>query len=60
MRTWAETESEPVVRDFDSFYRAEYRSVVALAAVLSGSRSAAEDLVPRGPCEVPQTDGARP
>ncbi|MGH8947441.1 MAG: sigma-70 family RNA polymerase sigma factor [Acidimicrobiia bacterium] len=33
-----------VVRSFDAFYRAEYRSVVALAAVLSGSRLGAEDL----------------
>jgi RNA polymerase sigma-70 factor (ECF subfamily) len=29
---------------FDAFYRQEYRSVVALAAALSGSRWAAEDL----------------
>ncbi|HEY7563897.1 MAG TPA: sigma-70 family RNA polymerase sigma factor [Acidimicrobiia bacterium] len=36
--------ASPVVRDFDSFYRSEYRKVVALAAVLSGSRWAAEDL----------------
>lgn len=43
-KTWDETESALVVQDFDSFYRAEYRSVVALAAVLSGSRWAAEDL----------------
>jgi RNA polymerase sigma-70 factor (ECF subfamily) len=34
----------PVVRDFESFYRSEYRPVVALAAALSGSRWAAEDL----------------
>jgi RNA polymerase sigma-70 factor (ECF subfamily) len=33
-----------VVRDFESFYRSEYRPVVALAAALSGSRWAAEDL----------------
>jgi RNA polymerase sigma-70 factor (ECF subfamily) len=32
------------VRGFDFFYRSEYRSVVALAAILSGSRWAAEDL----------------
>lgn len=43
-KTWDEAESALVVQDFDSFYRAEYRSVVALAAVLSGSRWAAEDL----------------
>ncbi len=43
-KTWGATESVLVVQDFDSFYRAEYRSVVALAAVLSGSRWAAEDL----------------
>jgi hypothetical protein len=30
------------------FYKSEYRSVVALAAVLSGSRWAAQDLAPRG------------
>lgn len=42
-----QSEAEPVVRgltDFDGFYRAEYRGVVALAAVLSGSRWGAEDL----------------
>jgi RNA polymerase sigma-70 factor (ECF subfamily) len=43
-KTCDETEAVLVVQDFDSFYRAEYRSVVALAAVLSGSRWAAEDL----------------
>lgn len=35
---------ELVVQSFDAFYRQQYRSVVALAAVLSGSRWAAEDL----------------
>jgi RNA polymerase sigma-70 factor (ECF subfamily) len=34
----------PLVQTFDAFYRREYRSVVALAVVLSGSRWAAEDL----------------
>ena len=34
----------PVVQSFDAFYRAEYRAVVALAAVISGNRWAAEDL----------------
>jgi RNA polymerase sigma-70 factor (ECF subfamily) len=32
------------VPDFESFYRREYRSVVGLALVLSGSRIAAEDI----------------
>lgn len=40
----AEAQRNIVVRDFASFYRSEYRSVVSLAAVLSGSRWAAEDL----------------
>jgi RNA polymerase sigma-70 factor (ECF subfamily) len=37
----------PVVRrseDFDVFYRSEYRQVLGLAIVLSGNRSAAEEL----------------
>jgi RNA polymerase sigma-70 factor (ECF subfamily) len=41
-------EDIPVVRrteDFDVFYRSEYRSVLGLAIVLSGDRSAAEELV---------------
>ena len=33
-----------LVQTFDTFYQGEYRSVVALAAALSGSRWAAEDL----------------
>lgn len=40
-------EDIPVVRrseDFDVFYRAEYRPVLGLAIVLSGSRSTAEEL----------------
>jgi RNA polymerase sigma-70 factor (ECF subfamily) len=36
--------SEPLLQSFDAFYRQEYRSIVALAAVISGSRWAAEDL----------------
>lgn len=43
-RSIEEANEVPVVQSFDAFYRAEYRSVVALAAVLSGSRWAAEDL----------------
>lgn len=39
-----EAQGNVVIRDFSSFYRSEYRSVVSLAAVLSGSRWAAEDL----------------
>ena len=34
----------PLVQTFDALYRREYRSVVALAVVLSESRWAAEDL----------------
>jgi RNA polymerase sigma-70 factor (ECF subfamily) len=34
----------PFVESFDSFYQREFRVVVALAFVLSGSRSAAEEL----------------
>jgi len=34
----------PFREDFESFYRRERRSVIGLAYVLSGSRSAAEDL----------------
>ena len=34
----------PMVQSFDAFYRREWRPVVALAAVLSGSRWAAQDL----------------
>lgn len=41
---WENAQLAPVLRDFDGFYRSEYRAVVALAAVLSGSRWAAEDL----------------
>jgi hypothetical protein len=40
-------EDMPVVRrseDFDVFYRSEYRQVLGLAIVLSGNRSAAEEL----------------
>lgn len=37
-----------VVEDFESFYRREFRSVVALAYALSGSRHAAEDLAQEG------------
>ncbi len=40
-------EDIPVVRrteDFDVFYRSEYRAVFGLAIVLSGNRSAAEEL----------------
>lgn len=39
-------EARPIraVPDFESFYRSEYRSVVGLAYVLSGSRIAAEDI----------------
>lgn len=40
-------EDMPVVRrseDFDVFYRSEYRAVFGLAIVLSGNRSAAEEL----------------
>lgn len=40
-------EELPVVRvvgDYDAFYRDEYRSVLGLAIVLSGDRSAAEDI----------------
>jgi RNA polymerase sigma-70 factor (ECF subfamily) len=45
MRRSADIDNEVrVVQSFDAFYRAEYRSVVALAAALSGSRWAAEDL----------------
>lgn len=42
-----QTPSVPVVRaiePFEAFYRREFRSVVGLAYVLSGSRSGAEDL----------------
>ena len=34
----------PAVRSFETLYRQEYSAVVALAYVLSGSRSAAEEL----------------
>jgi len=34
----------PVVVVFDSYYRSDYRSLVGLAVVLTGSRNAAEDL----------------
>jgi RNA polymerase sigma-70 factor (ECF subfamily) len=34
----------PVIRSFEGFYLQEYRSIVALARVLSGSASVAEDL----------------
>jgi RNA polymerase sigma-70 factor (ECF subfamily) len=37
-------EDSPLVESFDSFYQREYRSVLALANVLVGDRSAAEDL----------------
>lgn len=36
--------SRRVAEDFESFYRREYRGVVALAFALSGSRHAAEDI----------------
>jgi RNA polymerase sigma-70 factor (ECF subfamily) len=35
---------EPFVRDFNQFYRENYRSVVALVYTLSGSRHGAEDI----------------
>ena len=34
----------PITLDFDSYYRADYRSLVGLAIVLCGSRNVAEDL----------------
>ena len=39
---------EPFRENFDAFYRAELQPVVGLAYVLSGSRSAAEDLAQDG------------
>jgi RNA polymerase sigma-70 factor (ECF subfamily) len=43
-RTVEQANDAVVLQSFDAFYRVEYRGVVALAAVLSGSRWAAEDL----------------
>jgi RNA polymerase sigma factor (sigma-70 family) len=45
-RTEAAASPRPVraVPEFESFYRSEYRQVVGLAYVLSGSRIAAEDI----------------
>ena len=39
---------EPFRENFDTFYKAELQRVVGLAYVLSGSRSAAEDLAQDG------------
>ena len=38
------TDDVPITIDFDSYYRADYRSLVGLAVVLTGSRNIAEDL----------------
>ena len=35
---------EPFIRDFDQFYRNNYRSIVALVYTLTGSRHGAEDI----------------
>lgn len=40
----SQPEPEVSVADFDSFYQAEYRSVVGLGYVLAGSQTLAEDL----------------
>lgn len=39
-----ERESEPVIGSFEAFYQSEYRSVLALARVLTSDRAQAEDL----------------
>ncbi len=44
----AAIEREPFRENFDTFYQAELQPVVGLAYVLSGSRSAAEDLAQDG------------
>lgn len=46
-RMWMNAADEPVVvglESFEAFYRREFKSMVALALALSGSRMAAEDL----------------
>lgn len=44
----AEERVEPT--DFDAFYRAEFRSVAALASVLTGSRAVGEDIAQEAFC----------
>ena len=46
--TMRETPLVQAVPTFETFYRAEYRKVVGLAYVLSGSLLAAEDLAQAG------------
>lgn len=42
--TRADSEPQPVVRDFEQFYRQNYGAVVGIVFGLSGSRHAAEDI----------------
>lgn len=43
-RSIAMADSTPAALDFDAYYRSDYRSLVGLAIVLTGSRTVAEDL----------------